>query len=382
MNANNLYNAFVYSRFIEFVNEAEANPDKIFICDRAPFSNTIYTYLWACKKQGQVVNYSDHTFLSKATEIGDILKLHNIYKDSKVYVFVSSNVPNTVKQMKKRGSLLDPPNGIDYVRGQTIMFKTVAAIMDFSVLFMQGYIKDIPMLLKTELSEIAKAKDIAEIIDDQAMIDEFFNHDMSNDSEYAYSESDHVIAVSDDDEDLPSPKRIKMDSPDSPSDQTPLLVANPVAMQISKKNEKEVICDNHLYVTREKVGYQNDAGYDLFLSEDTFLRPGMVEFLKVDNRFKIPKGYYGSIATRSSMMVKGLVVLNGVIDSGYTGPIQVAVFNTGKDHKQFKKGDRVAQVLVIKLFEGPVHMKSNDFIGEIQTERGTKGFGSTNKFAF
>lgn len=92
---------------------------------------------------------------------------------------------------------------------------------------------------------------------------------------------------------------------------------------------------------------------------------------------EIPKGYVGFIMGRSSLNMKGIICLTGVIDSGYTGELGIALFNSDDDwmgNKKFKKGDRIAQLVVAKLadIDNAVAVDSLE-----DSERGTGGFGST-----
>ena len=46
--------------------------------------------------------------------------------------------------------------------------------------------------------------------------------------------------------------------------------------------------------------------------------------------FEIPPNYYGKIEMRSSLAARGLLVLRGVIDSDYRGPIKMFITNLRK----------------------------------------------------
>ena len=79
---------------------------------------------------------------------------------------------------------------------------------------------------------------------------------------------------------------------------------------------------------------------------------------------------------RSSMSRRGLVTFIGVIDSGYTGVIQICMQNINQKEKAFVySGERIAQLVIVPIAKfGLVEV---DFIAE--TERGNGGFGSTGK---
>ena len=61
----------------------------------------------------------------------------------------------------------------------------------------------------------------------------------------------------------------------------------------------------------------------------------------------IPPPYYGRVAPRSGLAVKkGIDVLAGVIDAGYRGEVGVVLQNLSSEDYLFKKGDRVAQLIL------------------------------------
>lgn len=85
------------------------------------------------------------------------------------------------------------------------------------------------------------------------------------------------------------------------------------------------------------------------------------------------------ILSRSSMAANGIHVCGGVIDADYRGEIKVLLhyIHHGDDNQiSFKKGTRIAQLVVHKMHcptMTEVHRELDS------TERGTGGFGSTNK---
>jgi dUTP pyrophosphatase len=93
---------------------------------------------------------------------------------------------------------------------------------------------------------------------------------------------------------------------------------------------------------------------------------------------QLPPGTYGRIAPRSGLAVKhGLNILAGVVDPDYTGEVKVVIHNT--DERQpfiIRPGYRIAQ-LILENFT-IVHV--NEVLTEcteINTARGSAGFGST-----
>lgn len=118
--------------------------------------------------------------------------------------------------------------------------------------------------------------------------------------------------------------------------------------------------------------HREDAGFDLYSPVDVNLNR-ITNIIKLGVCVEIPKGYVGFIMGRSSLNKKGVICLTGVIDSGYTGEIAVAL-NTVDACINIKKGDRIAQLVVAKLadIDDAVAVDKLD-----ETERGAGGFGST-----
>lgn len=93
------------------------------------------------------------------------------------------------------------------------------------------------------------------------------------------------------------------------------------------------------------------AGYDISTVEEVFLQPHARACVRTGLQIKIPPGYYGRIAPRSSYARdKGLDILAGVIDRDYMGEVFVVLVNTDKDTPiRFQCGDRIAQLVVEKI---------------------------------
>lgn len=124
-----------------------------------------------------------------------------------------------------------------------------------------------------------------------------------------------------------------------------------------------------------------DAGLDLvYVGKDKMIFAGESMNLYCGISVKIPDDCVGIITARSSTFTKrGLLVIQGVIDSGYTGPLYVIVYRPHRgefDNQQggtpICRGDKLGQLLVLKC---------NSCFSVVEqlpeTERGSNGFGST-----
>ena len=81
--------------------------------------------------------------------------------------------------------------------------------------------------------------------------------------------------------------------------------------------------------------HDNDAGFDLYSNEGVCIGPRDSILVDVGLRVDIPVGYEGQIRLRSSYAKLGIIIPNapGTIDSGYKGPIMVAVRNLKNSKK-------------------------------------------------
>ncbi len=131
-------------------------------------------------------------------------------------------------------------------------------------------------------------------------------------------------------------------------------------------------------ITEPKQAHVGDAGYDLRSTEDVKINPDCVFTCDCGFAFEIPAGYVGLIFPRSGLGTKfGLRLRNsvGVIDSTYRGPVKLCMENAGELPYFVRKGDAIAQMVVVPFYSSPVEV-----VDELNnTERGENGFGSTSR---
>ncbi|SPE17745.1 Deoxyuridine 5'-triphosphate nucleotidohydrolase [Candidatus Sulfotelmatomonas gaucii] len=123
-----------------------------------------------------------------------------------------------------------------------------------------------------------------------------------------------------------------------------------------------------------------DLGYDVFALEDTLLEPRQTVKLRtgvaVEARYPATGEPLGLLVRdRSSMAARGLATTGGVIDAGYRGEILVVMTNLGDEDVELKAGEKIAQMVPIRVLTGPVEEVS-DLEG---SERAAKGFGSSGR---
>lgn len=136
--------------------------------------------------------------------------------------------------------------------------------------------------------------------------------------------------------------------------------------------EIETVCAADMLPVR---AHEADAGADLKAARDVAIRRGDTAKVSTGVRVSIPEGCFGLLAARSSLCGRGLMMLNGVgiIDSGYTGEVQVPLANIGNRTQRVAAGERVAQLVIV-----PCELPTFRRVDKLEdTERGEGGFGST-----
>lgn len=119
------------------------------------------------------------------------------------------------------------------------------------------------------------------------------------------------------------------------------------------------------------------VGYDLYSCEDCAVLARSHRAVNTGVAVHLPEGCYGRVAARSSLAVdSALFVGAGVIDPDYTGAIKVVLFNHSDNTFVVNKGERIGQLILEQCKVVPVEEITGDLPA---TERGDKGFGSTNE---
>lgn len=158
-------------------------------------------------------------------------------------------------------------------------------------------------------------------------------------------------------------------------------------MQDKKKLEIAVTLDDYaeqLNLGDEYMGkaqmpiraHADDAGWDLFVSQTVEVPPHKFMDVPSGVHIRLPDGYWGMLTGRSSTIRKrGLLVVQGIIDTGYTGELFSAVWNLTDQPVTLKRGERVAQLIILPNSTAQTVMVQARALGV--TSRGWAGFGSS-----
>lgn len=156
------------------------------------------------------------------------------------------------------------------------------------------------------------------------------------------------------------------------------LVTEPVS------DEETILVVNFRKLSAEAVvpskQTEGAVGLDLSLIATTTLFPRRQNAYKLPLGIavEIPEGYHAKVFLRSSVGLNtGLRLANGtgIIDSDYRGELSLIVENTGLFPVTVAKGERLAQLIL----EKNVDFIINEVDELSETERSSKGFGSTGK---
>ena len=114
------------------------------------------------------------------------------------------------------------------------------------------------------------------------------------------------------------------------------------------------------------------------IENDMILEAGKVGLVPTSLSLEIPFGYEIQVRPRSGLAINHQIgVLNspGTVDSDYRGELKIILMNFGNEDFVIKRGDRIAQLVVAKVYQANITITTQ--LNE--TERGEGGFGSSGK---
>ena len=118
------------------------------------------------------------------------------------------------------------------------------------------------------------------------------------------------------------------------------------------------------------------AGLDLKSFTEVEILAGSSAIIDTGLCFELNQGTYGQIASRSGLAFRSNVrAFPGVLDRDFRGRLKLLLYNLGKQKYKVEVGDKIAQLLIVKIDE-PLVMRVTE-LGD--TIRGEKGFGSSGR---
>ncbi|CAG8563108.1 12887_t:CDS:2 [Cetraspora pellucida] len=93
------------------------------------------------------------------------------------------------------------------------------------------------------------------------------------------------------------------------------------------------------------------AGYDLYSAVEMVVPAKGKALINTDISIALPEGTYGRVAPRSGLALKHFLDCGaGVIDADYRGPVGVLLFNFGDEDYKVKEGERIAQLILERIY--------------------------------
>ena len=152
------------------------------------------------------------------------------------------------------------------------------------------------------------------------------------------------------------------------------MSAPPVIKILRLRPEKDDDIPLPHYMTAQSAGMDLCAA----ITQDLVLDKGDRALIPTGFAIALPAGFEAQIRPRSGLAIKhgiGLINSPGTIDADYRGEIKIGVINLGPGPYTFKRGDRIAQMVVQKVYVAQL-----DIVEELdKTERNSGGFGHTGK---
>ena len=120
---------------------------------------------------------------------------------------------------------------------------------------------------------------------------------------------------------------------------------------------------------------EGSAGFDVHASHETVIPAKSQQCVHTGLIMAVPKGMYLRIASRSSLALKGINVIAGVVDNDFRGEIKVILQNTTDKPYSIPYHSSIAQFIFEKNHLPCITVSNN----LPKTNRGQGGFGSTDR---
>jgi len=150
------------------------------------------------------------------------------------------------------------------------------------------------------------------------------------------------------------------------------MTSSPIIKFLRLRPESDSDIPLPRYMTSQSAGMDICAA----IVEDQLLEKGEIALLPTGFAMALPPGYEAQIRPRSGLAVNhgiGLINAPGTIDADYRGEVKIAVINLGPEAYTFRRGDRVAQMIIHRVHQ--VELQEVEHLDE--TSRNTGGFGHT-----
>jgi len=122
-------------------------------------------------------------------------------------------------------------------------------------------------------------------------------------------------------------------------------------------------------------GSEFSAGFDVYSPNNFTLFANEALRIPLGIAIEILEDEVAIMSERSSQGKKGITSIGNIIDADYRGEISIVLQNTNKLEQSFKIGDKIGQIVVVKLGNRDIEVVEELSI----TDRGESGFGSSGR---
>lgn len=127
-----------------------------------------------------------------------------------------------------------------------------------------------------------------------------------------------------------------------------------------------------------EYAHNEDAGIDLKTPYAFACKANGSVSINTGVHVQIPHRCCGLLVSKSGLNVKHGITGTGLIDEGYTGAITVKLYNSSDKDYEFKRGDKICQLVIL-----PFEHVFLDYVSDLKefgySDRGSKGFGSSGR---
>ena len=127
-----------------------------------------------------------------------------------------------------------------------------------------------------------------------------------------------------------------------------------IPIKIKRLNEKFNDIPLPSYSTEGSAGMDIRAAVE----EPFTISAGSVVLIPTNLSVEIPNGFEIQVRPRSGLAIKhGIGILNspGTIDSDYRGEVKIILMNFSKEDFVINRGDRIAQLVVSKVYHADIN---------------------------
>jgi dUTP pyrophosphatase len=125
-------------------------------------------------------------------------------------------------------------------------------------------------------------------------------------------------------------------------------------------------------------GTKGSVGLDLYSACDVILDQNKMTCINTDLSILPPNGYYCHLFSRSGLTMSNIIVCAGVMDVDYKGNYKVVLHNFNDNKVLIKKHQKIAQLVCLKYQSFDTRIISEKEYQDVVSERGDRGFGSTD----